>query len=50
MVLSLSLVEDEQTSLASLLNSFNKLLKNSTSLPPYKMVKEDRYQYFKKIM
>ena len=42
--------QDEQTSLASLLNSFDKLLKNSTSLPSYKMVKEDRSQYFKKIM
>ncbi len=42
--------QDEQTSLARLLNSFDKLLKHSTSLPSYKMVKEDRSQYFKKIM
>ena len=38
--------EDEQSSLASLLHTFDKLLKNSTSLPPYKMVKEDKYQYY----
>jgi diguanylate cyclase (GGDEF)-like protein/PAS domain S-box-containing protein len=43
------LSEDERTSLASLLNTFNKLLKNSTSLPPYKIVKEDKYQYFKRV-
>jgi diguanylate cyclase (GGDEF)-like protein/PAS domain S-box-containing protein len=41
--------EDEQTSLASLLDTFNELLKNSTSLPPYKLVKEDKYQYFKQL-
>ena len=40
--------KDEQAALAALLNTFNHLLKNSKSIPPYKMVKEDRTQYFKR--
>ena len=39
--------KDEQASLSSLIHTFTKLLKNSTNLPPYRMVTEDTYQYFK---
>ncbi|MFJ8064732.1 EAL domain-containing protein [Psychrobacillus sp. NPDC096426] len=37
----------EQTSLSSLINTFTKSLKHDKSLPPYRMINEDRYQYFK---
>ena len=39
--------KDEQASLSSLIHTLTKLLKNSTNLPPYRMVTEDTYQYFK---
>ena len=39
--------KDEQASLSSLIHTLTKLLKNSTKLPPYRMVTEDTYQYFK---
>ena len=39
--------KEEQASLSSLIHTLTKLLKNSTSLPPYRMVTEDTYQYFK---
>ncbi|RHW39974.1 EAL domain-containing protein [Lysinibacillus yapensis] len=40
------LEEDEQASLSTLLNSFSILLNNNTSLPPYRKVIVDKYQYF----
>ena len=39
--------ETEQASFTTLLDSFIILLNNSTSLPPYRKVSIDRYQYFK---
>ena len=38
---------DEQAALSNLLHTLSKLLKNSTNTPPYRMVTEDTYQYFK---
>ena len=39
--------DEEQVLLSNLLNSFIILLNNSTSLPSYRKVSVDRYQYFK---
>ena len=39
--------KDEQDSLSKILSTFEILLKNSTHLPPYRMVTEERYEYFK---
>lgn len=38
--------EKEQASFSITLNSFVILLKNSSTLPPYRKVDKDRYQYF----
>ena len=39
--------KDEQDSLSKILSTFEILLKNSTHLPPYRMVTQERYEYFK---
>ncbi|MBU8880366.1 EAL domain-containing protein [Bacillus sp. FJAT-29790] len=43
------ITENEQTILAKLLNTFKILLENRTGLPKYKMVKGDKYQYFRSL-
>lgn len=37
--------EKEQSRIGTILNSFDVLMKNSTNLPSYRMVKEDKLQY-----
>ena len=39
--------KDEQAALSTLLDSFILLLKNNSSLPPYRKITIDKYHYFK---